>query len=95
MYSILKRFSYPEFGMLLRGNRHGFAGVRIAALTFCALGHREGAETDERDVFSLLERTGNFSEDRIHGLLSLGLAEVGMPGDQFNENVLMLERDLR
>src|SRR4051794_33768759 len=68
------------------------AGLRIAALRRLAPRDLEGAEADQQDLLLLLQRLSDEAEDRIDGVLGIGLREIGRGSHGRNQIVLVHQR---
>src|SRR3546814_11170891 len=70
---------------LFRSYLDPLSRARIAPLRSSAVGDAERAETDEANLSTPLQRSGNRVENRIQGLRRVGLGKAGPAGNSGNE----------
>src|ERR1051326_6333138 len=80
-----------ELWLLRGGDLEGLAGAGVATLRGCALANIKGAEADEANLLSLLQRLRDRIEYGIHSLGGIGFGELGHSGNRIDEFVLVHE----
>src|SRR5690606_36514873 len=63
----------------------GFAGARVAAGAGGALGNGKSAKTDQGDRTLLFQGGLDGADEGFEGAAGVGLGEVGLGGDMFDE----------
>src|SRR4029453_3418947 len=76
-----------ELGLLRCGDADLFAGPGVAAFRGGAAGNREGAEPDETDLGTPLQRAGDRLKHRFDRLVGRGFRKVSLSGNGINDLV--------
>ena len=87
--AVLEGFPRLEFRLFRCRNGDLLAGTGIAAFAGRALGHGEGAKSDQANFITLFQRVGNSFKHRINRLGCVSFRQTRSIGDMRHEIVLV------
>ena len=90
VYSILEALARTELRGLGSGDLDRGAGLGITAGAGSTLGDREGTETDEGDVLTLLKGGGHGFNESVDSFSSLGLGKIRLGAINSTSSVLFI-----
>jgi len=85
VYSILERFSSPEFRRICSFDLDGVASAWIASTTSGTLANVKSTKTNQRYEVTLLQGFSNCSSRRIQSTASSCLRDISFLGDLINQ----------